>query len=75
MRRTRSLATGSIVLSVFAVLATGCGSNASGAGEQLSCDELEEQSDVDLVLCDDGETRIDRGDERSPATPKAERVE
>lgn len=63
------------MLSAFAVLATGCGSNASGAGEQLSCDELGEQSDAELVLCDDGETMIDRRSDQAPATPEAERVE
>lgn len=75
MRRRRSPATGSVVLSAFVVLATGCGGNASGAGDQLSCEDLDKQSDVELVLCDDGETRIDRRSERPPATPEAERVE
>lgn len=63
------------MLSAFAVLATGCGSAASGAGEQLSCEDLDEQSDAELVLCDDGETRIDRRSDQAPVTPEAERVE
>lgn len=76
MRRRRSLATELVVLGTFAVLTTGCASGASGdtVGD-FSCDDLDKQSDVELVLCDDGETRIDRRSDQAPVAPEAERVE
>lgn len=76
MRRRRSLATGLVVLGTFAVLAIGCVSGARGeTARDFSCDHLDKQSHVELVLCDDGETRIDRRSDQAPATPEAERVE
>lgn len=76
MWRRRSRTTGLVVLGTFAVLATGCASGASGdTARDFSCDDLDKQSDVELVVCDDGETRIDRRSDQAPATPEAERVE
>lgn len=58
------------------LLTTGCADDASREpAREVSCEELDEQSDVEMVLCDDGETRIDRHSERPPATPEVERVE
>lgn len=76
MRGTRSLATGSVVLCGFGLLATGCADDPGGdATREVTCEDLDEQSDVEMVLCDDGETRIDRRGDQAPAIPEAERVE
>lgn len=58
----------------LAVLGAGCAAGGDST-EQVSCAELEEQSEVELVLCDDGENPVDRRDELAPATPEAERID
>lgn len=53
------------------VFVTGCQDDEP----EFSCKELEQEEDVELLLCDDGDTRIDRRDELSPATPEAKRAD
>lgn len=59
------------IVAVFAALVfvTGC------QDDEFSCKELEQEEDVELLLCDDGDTRIDRRDEFTPATPEAKRAD
>jgi hypothetical protein len=58
-------------LLLAALLGASC-AGGSNAGTDFSCEELEREENVEFVLCDDGETRIDRRDEFVPATPQAE---
>ena len=57
---------------VLTALPLGCTSDANAG---FSCEELEAREDVEFLLCDDGETHIDRRDELAPHTPTAEATE
>lgn len=59
------------LLAALAVLASACGSH--DRGQVMSCEDLDQE--VDLVLCDDGDTRIDRRAQLAePSHPEAERA-
>jgi hypothetical protein len=64
----------SAAAAVVVLLAAGC-DRGSGLGTDFTCEELEQERNVELVLCDDGETRIDRRHELVPATPEADQAD
>lgn len=60
-----------VALMLGVVLGTSCVQE-DGTHTSFSCEELEREENIEFVLCDDGETHIDRRDEFIPATPQAE---
>jgi hypothetical protein len=60
-----------VAVMLAAVLGVGCVQE-DGTHTSFSCEELEREENIEFVLCDDGETRIDRRDEFVPASPQAE---
>lgn len=71
MSHQRWLDTGPLLAlaAALAVLASACGSH----DQAMSCEDLDQE--VDLVLCDDGDTRVDRRAQLAePSHPEAERA-